>query len=126
MKKYIKIMLCIFLVASLLTVVCTNVFAERATIDVGNSVYGSRGEGFLNSYTGASYADTVAISNGNESVSVELYIDYYLVQEKENVGSSYTTAWVRIADSGSSAQSAHYIVRDGVIYRGYGEVFVTE
>ncbi len=121
-KKLFNILTCVALAAVLTVSIC----ATRQTVDVENATYGVFGEGYLNSYTGSSYADTVANSNGNVFVSVYLYINSSQVAYKINTGSNYTTAWVTYAGSGTSAQGAHFIDRyeSGVLvhYRGFSSV----
>lgn len=113
----------IIILAAMLTVPS---FAARITVNVTNGEYGSYGKAYLNSYTGSSYADTIANSNGNELVSVELFVNYSSVAKTENRGSNYTTAVAVYPGSGTTAQGIHLIDRyiNGTLvrFRAFPEV----
>lgn len=98
----------------LLAVLSVSICAVRNTVSVGTA-----GTGYLNSFTGSTYTDTVAyVGNSvNEYVSVDLYFDGSIeyVSYKDNLG--YTTAYIVVSESGNQSVGAFYrIRRSGVLH----------
>lgn len=109
-KKMFNVLACVALAAVLTVSIC----AANTTVSVG-----SVGSGYLNSFTGSSYAETVGNTGGiidSDYVAIYLYINGSLVNNKKNVGKTYTTAWVTYAGSGSTVSADHYIQRNGAVY----------
>lgn len=112
-------MFCVLVCIVIAAIMTVSTCAAKMTVELKDANNNFFGHGFLNSFTGSSYAETVADASGNTYVYVALYINNSFITEKLNTGATYTTSWVNYAGSGSFVSGTHEIYRNGVYYQGY-------